>query len=409
LYKEGEEGRNLIHKGGKIWYVYGNCSKSKYERLFRNTSVMILQQAQKYHSLLIEGLHENQAEITCISGLPVNRRLSKKLFYKQETEQIDGITYLYSGFINLFIVRQIFLFFSSLIRTVRYLKKNNNTAVICDPLNIASSAGAILAAKLCKVITLGIITDLPEYISAERRASKSIRLKINHVIISKFDAYVFLTKGMNECLNPFHKPFLVLEGHVDQKLNEEHSLVEKKHLKNIILYAGSINKKYGIELLVNAFLLADLNNSVLHIYGDGDYVSDLLVICNRHPSVQYMGVKSNDYIVEQEKKAVLLVNPRPSGEEFTKYSFPSKNMEYMVSGTPVLTTKLEGMPDEYDEYVYIIKEETVEGFRDVLIEVLGKSKEELQEKGKRAKEFVLREKNNQIQARKILDLLRKIS
>ena len=36
-------------------------------------------------------------------------------------------------------------------------------------------------------------------------------------------------------------------------------------------------------------------------------------------------------IVKEEKKSTLLVNPRFTNEEYTKYSFPSKNMEYMAS------------------------------------------------------------------------------
>ena len=35
----------------------------------------------------------------------------------------------------------------------------------------------------------------------------------------------------------------------------------------------------------------------------------------------------------------------------------------MVSGTPVLTTKLPGMPKEYDDYVYIIEDEDWVNFK----------------------------------------------
>ena len=38
------------------------------------------------------------------------------------------------------------------------------------------------------------------------------------------------------------------------------------------------------------------------------------------------------------------VNPRQNNEEFTKYSFPSKTMEYLASGVPVVAYKLDGIP-----------------------------------------------------------------
>ena len=97
--------------------------------------------------------------------------------------------------------------------------------------------------------------------------------------------------------------------------------------------------------------------------------------------------------------------PRPSGEAFTAYSFPSKNLEYMVSGTPVLTTKLSGMPREYDDYAYLFTDESVEGMAQTLEETLALPRETLHEKGQQAKAFVLANKSNRAQAKRVLALL----
>ena len=126
--------------------------------------------------------------------------------------------------------------------------------------------------------------------------------------------------------------------------------------------------------------------------------------CKKFPSIKYMGVKPNAEIVEEELKASLLVNPRHSTGEYTEYSFPSKNLEYMVSGTPVLTTELAGMPDEYKDYVFLIKDETSDGIAQDFRDILSQTPEELHAFGVRAKEFVLREKNNVIAAKKIMEL-----
>ena len=115
----------------------------------------------------------------------------------------------------------------------------------------------------------------------------------------------------------------------------------------------------------------------------------------------------NEHVVKEQLKATLLVNPRPSMEEFTKYSFPSKNMEYMASGTPVLTTPLQGMPQEYNDYVYLFEDETVEGMSKTLARILIQDKRELYDKGISAKKFVMKEKNNVVQAGKIKELITK--
>ena len=128
-------------------------------------------------------------------------------------------------------------------------------------------------------------------------------------------------------------------------------------------------------------------------------------LSEKYDNVIYLGIAPNSEIVKSELRATLLVNPRPTNEEYTKYSFPSKNMEYMASGTPVLTTKLPGMPEEYNEYVYLLEDESAEGVCNALKEILTKPAEELYQKGKEAKEFVVREKNNVKQAEKLISLI----
>ena len=77
----------------------------------------------------------------------------------------------------------------------------------------------------------------------------------------------------------------------------------------------------------------------------------------------------------------------------------------MASGTPVLTTVLPGMPREYHPYVYLLEDETADGIAKKLQEVLENTDETLFRKGTEARKFVLEQKNNVIQAKKILEML----
>jgi glycosyltransferase involved in cell wall biosynthesis len=79
-------------------------------------------------------------------------------------------------------------------------------------------------------------------------------------------------------------------------------------------------------------------------------------------------------------------------------------MEYMVSGTPIVTTHLPSMPKEYNQYVYLFNEESVDGFYLTLKSLLEKSGKELHEFGSVAKKFVLDYKSNYKQAERIFDL-----
>ena len=171
------------------------------------------------------------------------------------------------------------------------------------------------------------------------------------------------------------------------------------------MYAGLLDARYGVKMMVDGFVLADLPNVELHIYGDGPYAEELTRVTEKHPNVVYHGTVMNDVVVQAELDADLLINPRPTHEEFTKYSFPSKNMEYMATGTPVLTTCLPGMPEEYKQYVYLIEDETEGGVCQVLMQIFEQSDEDRIEKGKQAKRFVLEAKSNVCQAKKIMRLI----
>lgn len=148
-------------------------------------------------------------------------------------------------------------------------------------------------------------------------------------------------------------------------------------------------------------------NFRLKLFGSGPFVEKLKTKYTKKDSrIQYMGVAPNAEVVAAELDASLLVNPRPTHEEFTKYSFPSKNIEYMASGTPLLTTKLPGMPKEYYPYVFLIENESVEGYAKALERVLAQSDEELYVFGEKAKDFVLEKKNSFEQAKRVIELIK---
>ena len=184
---------------------------------------------------------------------------------------------------------------------------------------------------------------------------------MGNFVIRHADRYILLTQAMNDYIGNQSKPYVVLEGHSDITMGQRIPSMEKKTKPRGVLYAGSICAQYGLKNLVEGFLQADIPNARLEIYGSGDYVPELQAIAQKDPRVFYGGMLLSSEVVEKEMEATLLVNPRPTDEEFVKYSFPSKTMEYMASGTPVATTVLPGMPEAYHPYVYLLREESAEG------------------------------------------------
>jgi len=374
-----------------------------FDTLLKNAKLKPAQQVQKYHKILFKGLaNQTDIEIEGLSKLPVNRNVTKKIWINFTKEKYENVFVHYLPCINLPIVNNLIQMISSFFII---LFTSKGTVVCLDVLNVSMGMGVRLACKIRKHKLIGIVTDLPEQLTGSVDSRFTIQCG---KIIENCNGYLLLTEAMNDVINGNRaKPYVVIEGQVDSSMKLRENNLLNKYDKKVCMYTGNLNRIHGIEYLISGFLKAKIPDSELHIYGDGDYQEDIRNISNKHKNVKYFGVKMSSEVTVAQQKATLLINPRPTNQDFVKYSFPSKNMEYMVSGTPVLTTKLPGMPQEYNDYVYLINDETSEGLSNSLKCILNKPSEELHEKGLLAREFVLREKNENVQSAKLKALIEK--
>lgn len=380
-------------------YAVTTCSDRVYRQLFSHVKIKPAFQSQKYHRLLIEGLAAG-SEVDVVANPPVNGSVLESSVVHLPDETEGGARYTYIPAIRNPIVKAIRVGFGTFFRTLKLGSKDS--VVVVDCLNRIPALSALLAAKLSGKRCIGIVTDLPDMLGGSR-----IYVGLANFVIRHCTGYILLTEAMNDYLNKAGKPYVILEGHSDISMRERVPSMEKKTSPRVCFYAGGVSRQYGLANLVEGFRMADVENAQLHIYGPGDYVEELQEIAKEDPRIFYGGMLLNAQIVQKEQEATLLVNPRPTDEEYVKYSFPSKTMEYMASGTPVLTTVLPGMPKEYYPYVYLLEDETAEGIAEKLKQVLSESDENLFEKGREARTFVLETRNNVVQAQKILDMLKK--
>jgi len=398
----------------KILYATHVCSKEEFKRIFDMCTIKPLQSIQKFNELFCSGLINNNVELDIITNAPINRSMCKKIIWKQKKENVENINYNYCFMINFPIIKHITLFFSSIFTVISWCKKakkSEEKVVIYDAYCPIIANVATIIANLYKIKVIALYTDVPKCMNdtlKQKNRFKDFLKKIYNVIDQKSNdiakGYILLTEQMNDVVNKNNKPYIVMEGLVDKNFSLMNEL-ENKYDKFTILYAGGLYSKYGIEDLIKAVEKIEGDNIQLLLYGEGELVKTLKQDYANSKKIIYGGTLPNNLIIQEEVKSTILINPRFTNEEYTKYSFPSKNMEYMVSGTPVLTTKLPGMPKEYEEYVYFIEDETIEGIKNKIEELMEKSREDLHRDGLKAQKFVLENKNNIEQAGKVLKFL----
>lgn len=136
-----------------------------------------------------------------------------------------------------------------------------------------------------------------------------------------------------------------------------------------VLYAGSLTAAYGADRLIKAALL--LPDVEFVFYGKGDQVTQLSN-CSA-ANIVYKGFAEADILANAMCDASILINPRPSEQDFAVQSFPSKLIEYLATGRPVLTTRIQSIPADIANLFTYIDDETPEGIAIAIRRVLDRS------------------------------------
>ena len=257
-----------------------------------------------------------------------------------------------------------------------------------------------------------IVTDLPNELgiaSGRRGWLKRLEYHMGHqrlALCSIFDGYILLTAPMAEALHITGKPILVMEGLVGEAPVVSAEGIAPDDQRPAVLYTGTLNRELGIDLLLEA--MEGLPEVQLWLCGHGDMEAEIRKASQTYDHIRYFGFVPQATALMLQQKSFALINPRTSNGAFTRYSFPSKTLEYMRSGKPVLCCKLEGIPAEYDELLCYMEPQTAQGIRESVQALLTKPEAERVQMGSRAREFVLREKNSRAQCGRLMMFLRNL-
>jgi glycosyltransferase involved in cell wall biosynthesis len=204
------------------------------------------------------------------------------------------------------------------------------------------------------------VADLPQYMNlTEKRgfiyntAKKyDISTMIKHMRC--VDSYVLLTEAMKNALPVGTKPYEVVEGIVNLSESEIDIELPNENRERYIVYTGKLDEKFGIGALLDSVSYFKDENIKLVLCGLGDLYEKAVLASEKDKRIIPLGQVSPQEAKKWRNKASVLVNPRSNSEEYTKYSFPSKNIEYILSGKPVVAYMLDGMPELYRNFIFEI-------------------------------------------------------
>lgn len=398
----------------KLFYFGSACSGEIFDRTVSRSRVKPSASAQSFETALLKGLGAiEDIEICAVSAESVAMYPGgDRLILKRRRDMItDNIYTNIIPALNIPFFKQLGHANGVASLLKKWLSENRDISekcVLSYGLYPSVTKKLQTICKKCGCKCYAVVTDAPAtmftYTNSKNLLKKLFGKKYrdNAINLQKcFDGYIYLTKQMSEAIAP-NKPFDVVETIADTKIFDLFGDVEKNN-PPAIMYAGSLYKKFGIDLIVDTFK-AVKSDAELWLFGSGDYEETIKKEAENDKRIKFFGRVDRETVLKAEKSASLLINLRNSNDEYTKYSFPSKMIEYMLSGTPLLTTKLDGIPGEYYSYVYSTEEndpKKIAGYIDKILDDI----DDMNQLGEKARNFVMNNKNCYVQAKKIYEFL----
>ena len=366
---------------------------------------------------ILNGLAKQEnAHVKCVIApgvysFPHNNR---RIFTHAEHYEHNSVDVHSVSFCNLLVLNRIWLTISLLCALVRCIKSFPRG----ERVNVVLNTPAyfyLLAIKIARALSgrkttfTVVIPDIPSMVTAMDRQNRMKHLFVRYMdrasmrMTSQADGLVLLTEAMMDFVGR-SLPHIVMEGIVDVETMSAGKRVPLSDNK-AILYTGTLRRIFGVMNLVEAFSSIGDDDAELWICGSGDSETAIKEAASRDSRIKFYGLVDSHKALELQRRASILVNPRTSEGRYTRYSFPSKTMEYLLAGRSTVINRLPGIPDEYYNYVYTPRDESVEALAKTLSSVMQTPVQEREARAEAGRRFIMEQKNSRVQVQRILSLI----
>lgn len=350
-----------------------NCKKDKYPQIQTHLFIWNIIKSLEYKS------ENNYRYISSrpISDYPFN----KNIYVKSKTwfENIDSkiIKIKEIPFINKSILKVFSRFISFFIYSLKEMINKKADGIIVYSISVPMLLVGYLVSRLFRCSLIGILTDPPSitnhFDSATKKKLRSVEKILTNILLKKYDKLIVVTKHLAEDYAP-SIPYLVVDGFSNNNLIKDidvDSIISYKLSNQItFMYTGTLEKKYGIKNITDAFTRVKNDNFKLVIYGAGEFENELKVISSLDSRIVYKGFASHNVVIKEQQTADFLINFRSPTDTYVKYSFPSKTLEYLSSGKILISSFLPCFSNEYKDAMIAVNDNSVESIEEVVSSIV---------------------------------------
>ena len=322
-------------------------------------------------------------------------------------------------FLNLGLLRALTLGVSAFVSVLRWgwveRRRPGRRVVVQYNVNAPPVAAVLLAGRLIGARVVAVVADvqvpgsglLPD--TAIRRANFRLQTRSLRLL----DGLVAVTRRIADDFAP-GVPSLIVEGGVASEAVSASQVVVWPAVADdanlfVVMYAGDLSEIKGVSLLLDAFALVGGADVRLWITGRGPLQPAVEAAAARDPRIRYLGYLTYEELLARYARATVLINPHSTRYESSRYLFPSKLIEYLASGRPVITTCGSGVESEYRQVSFLLRDETPKALAQLIVDVRRRGRAELERVGARARAFVREQKSWKHQGLRVADFIRAIA
>lgn len=172
------------------------------------------------------------------------------------------------------------------------------------------------------------------------------------------------------------------------------------------MYSGTLSPAKGIDVMLEAFAKLRGDHYRLWITGDGPFESVVREAATRDPRIHYWGLLPRNEMLALCRRATALLNPHSLRNPTASYAFPSKLLEYLAIGRPVLSTfSSPEVHERYGSLVVAIDGEGPDAIVSAVERLEAMSENERAEMGAEARRFVFENATWRVQAQRVASFL----
>ena len=354
---------------------------------------------------ILEGLKADN-EIVQVISYRTNRifPFGNKIYIPSLHTQYNGLNCHFIPILNLPVIKEILINISTIFYLLKEIKSGDFVLFynVWKPFPIS----VFILRKLLgvKLFVLACDVHVPG-----QTVSNTLRWRYHYLkqkfVLPRVDGVIAVTGTILDDFNCKRKS-LIMEGGISQDLFRVDYVRSNTNELFKLLYVGALDRLNGVDLLLEAFSKNTNPNLRLIIAGQGELRNLVEEAAIADSRIEFFGIIPHAKVIELYKEISLLICLRITKKIHTGYFFPSKLIEYLSTGIPILCTNLKTWNFNLNDFCYVIKDETVDAI-DMSINDCIAQHNFLITKAKLGKSYVREEMLWNIQGKKISTFLTK--